>query len=63
MGEVRVDPTTAHDCPSCGSTPKERRKRDDYQGLRVCLYCDSQKCCMCDMGDDVNCGSCPEDDA
>lgn len=62
MGEVRPDATRDSDCPSCGSTPQERRLRDDYQGLRACHYCDAPKCCLCDMGDDVNCGACPDGD-
>lgn len=48
------------DCPGCGSTAVERgrNKRDQPQGLKQCPHCSSYKCCMCDMGDDVECGSC-----
>lgn len=50
------------ECPCCGSTPSDRVKRDDYQGLRECPHCGALKCAMCDMGDDVECGSCNTDE-
>lgn len=53
------------DCPGCGSSLADRedyrkRNKDDSipTGLKNCPHCGSQKCAMCDMGDDVECGSC-----
>lgn len=48
------------DCPGCGATSADRgrNKRDQPQGLAQCPHCSSYKCCMCDMGDDVECISC-----
>lgn len=50
------------ECPSCGSSAldRSRSKPDSPQGLNDCPYCASLKCCMCDMGDDVECLSCPD---
>ncbi len=54
-------------CPGCGSSLVDRQgyaKRnaapgDDIpMGLLDCPHCGSKKCCMCDMGDDVECISC-----
>lgn len=43
------------ECIGCGAT--------DYEGkLRYCPRCGSSKCSRCDMGDDVECASCPADD-
>lgn len=57
------------ECQGCGSSFEDRQKRRDENpeddiptGLSECIYCGTDKCCMCDMGDDVNCGSCPNDD-
>lgn len=49
------------DCPGCGATPRDRcaNKPEDDQGLRECPHCNTLKCCMCDMGDNVECGNCP----
>lgn len=62
----------ARECPGCGSTPKDRadylaRNNDadhdaDDDKLRSCPHCGSLKCCMCDMGDDVECVSCNTDE-
>lgn len=51
---------TDDECPSCGATAKDRRdnKPDSPQGLETCPHCSAEKCCMCDMGDDVECPSC-----
>lgn len=51
---------TEDECPSCGATAKDRfdNKPAEPQGLGVCRHCGSEKCCMCDMGDDVECPSC-----
>lgn len=47
-------------CEGCGSTPEDRKrnKPDAPQNVTTCHYCGSDKCCMCDMGDDVECGNC-----
>lgn len=47
-------------CPSCGATAKDRmaNKQESPQDLSECPYCGNYKCCMCDMGDDVECPSC-----
>ena len=54
------------ECPGCGSSFLDRERRaaqypDDKlpTGLSTCPHCGSQKCSMCDMGDDVECISCP----
>lgn len=49
-------------CGGCGATPEDRANPGNYLGLLICQFCDSDKCCMCDMGDDVECGNCPDDD-
>ncbi len=51
---------TDDECPSCGASARDRKrnKPNSPQGLEVCPYCESEKCCMCDMGDDVECPSC-----
>lgn len=46
---------TKPECDSCGGT--------DYEGeLKTCPYCEGTKCSQCDMGDDVECGMCPNDE-
>lgn len=55
----------SEECAGCGSSQKDR---EDYRGryndpaipvdLKKCPHCGAQKCCMCDMGDDVECMSC-----
>lgn len=54
---------TDDDCPGCGSTALDRKqnKPDSPQGLETCPHCEAEKCCMCDMGDDVECPSCSAD--
>lgn len=56
---------TEDDCNGCGSSlfDRERYARgnpDDgfLTGLVDCPHCGADKCCMCDMGDDVPCLSC-----
>lgn len=52
---------TDANCPSCGSTIEDRRSSERTNkrlGLSECPHCNSQKCGMCDMGDDVECPSC-----
>ncbi|WP_162854862.1 hypothetical protein [Pseudaquabacterium pictum] len=51
------------DCGGCGSTAAERLKNKpgETQEVRECPHCYSDKCCMCDMGDDVECGNCPDE--
>ena len=55
---------TDDECPSCGATDvdRKRNKPDEPQGLSECPQCGAEKCCMCDMGDDVECGNCPDED-
>jgi len=55
---------TDEECPSCGADygDRKRNKPDDPQGLEECPHCGNLKCCMCDMGDDVECPSCDEDE-
>ena len=50
-------------CPSCGATEVDRRmnKPSEPHGLETCPHCGAKKCCMCDMGDDVECLSCGVD--
>jgi hypothetical protein len=51
---------TNDECPGCGATADDRKKNrpEDQQGLSECRHCGALKCCMCDMGDDVECISC-----
>jgi hypothetical protein len=43
------------ECNACGSS--------DYDGdLRECPHCGSTKCSRCDMGDDVECAACPDEE-
>jgi len=55
---------TTDECPSCGATAADRRdnKSGGPQGLWECQRCGEEKCCMCDMGDDVECPSCTDED-
>jgi len=55
---------TTDECPSCGATARDRlsNKPNEPQGLETCPHCMAEKCCMCDMGDDVECQSCSEED-
>ena len=54
---------TDDECRGCGAGPYDRRhnKPSDPQGLSSCPHCGSDKCCMCDLGDDVECGNCPNE--
>ena len=46
-------------CPTCGATDEH----SNYWHMTTkCLYCGSEKCSMCDLGDDVECVNCPEGD-
>lgn len=54
------------ECSGCGSSYEERKARaqrypdDDIPlGLTECPHCGAEKCCFCNMGDDVECGNCP----
>ena len=55
---------TTDECGGCGATEhdRSRNKPHEPQGLSECPHCGEDKCCMCDMGDDVYCGNCPTDD-
>ena len=56
---------TDDECDGCGSTAGYRatNKKTEPQGLSTCPHCGSDKCCMCDMGDEVECGQCQSDDS
>lgn len=54
-----------NECSGCGSVQKDRQEyrtknKDDTipVTLTKCPHCGSAKCCMCDMGDDVECNGC-----
>ncbi len=51
---------TDEECDCCGASASDRmsNKPDEPQGLSECPGCNTLKCCMCDMGDDVVCLSC-----
>ncbi len=55
---------TDDECPGCGATAAERQRNKPGapQGLSECPHCGTEKCCMCDMGDDVECISCDGSD-
>lgn len=65
-------PDPKDECPGCGSSYIDRR---DYAArgavpgegtisteLIDCPHCYAKKCCMCDMGDDVECQLCGGDE-
>jgi len=54
---------TEDECPSCGATHTDRfrNKPTEPLGLSECPHCGAEKCCMCDMGDDVDCPSCDDE--
>lgn len=56
---------TDDECLGCGATwtYRFRNQSGAPQGLETCPHCGSEKCCMCDMGDDIECCSCPEAEA
>lgn len=42
-------------CPACGST--------DFEGALIeCPHCEGFKCSFCDMGDDVSCVGCDNEE-
>lgn len=49
-------------CAGCGATAADRSSimPNAPQGLSACPVCEAEKCCICDMGDDVDCANCPE---
>ena len=56
-------------CAGCGSDLLDReqfraRNKDDTipTGTKLCPHCGTEKCCMCDMGDDVACMACEGSD-
>lgn len=51
---------TDDECPGCGATAGDRKHNmpEAPQGLELCPHCGTLKCCMCDMGDGVECISC-----
>lgn len=57
--ETETDKTDRDVCSGCGSTPPERQRHGGPQ-MRECPHCGADKCCLCDMGDDVWCGACPD---
>ena len=52
-------------CGGCGSTLADRRHSNplEQHGLSACPHCGAEKCTVCDMGDNVDCGSCETGDA
>ena len=55
MAKNNAQEQPKQECIGCGST--------EYHGaLKYCPQCGSSKCANCDMGDDVECPSCPTDD-
>lgn len=57
------------ECPGCGSSLADREERARQSpednlptGLLDCPHCGAKKCAMCDMGDDVECVSCGDED-
>ncbi len=55
---------TDEDCKGCGATAGDRKRNQPTQpqGLSSCPHCEANKCCMCDMGDDVGCVRCDLED-
>lgn len=53
---------SVEECVGCVATANDRKrnKPNDPQGLETCPHCGADKCCMCDMGDDVECASCDD---
>lgn len=56
-------------CRGCDATLAERERHQkeaggspDDLGFRYCRGCGGEKCCVCDMGDDVECGNCDDSD-
>lgn len=56
------------DCHGCGATLADRERHkasapdaNISTALSVCPHCGAGKCAMCDMGDDVACGNCPDE--
>lgn len=57
-------------CPGCGShlSDRERKVKDSdpedelSTKLLQCEFCGKLKCVMCDLGDDVHCLQCNQDD-
>ena len=57
---------THETCEGCGATHEDRKTNkptETYLGLSECPHCGADKCTMCDMGDDVECGNCDTGDA
>ena len=54
---------TTEDCQGCGATAGDRKRNQptEPQGLSNCSICATDKCSMCDMGDDVTCGNCEDE--
>ncbi len=59
------------ECKGCGSTQEDRKRFLDKSGdayteadleVRLCPHCDGDKCDICDMGDDVGCLACEDED-
>jgi len=52
---MTIRPEEKPECPSCGST--------HYQwDLKECPHCYALKCDICDMGDDVGCATCENEE-
>ena len=51
-------------CNGCGATAEDRKasKPDADQELFRCNNCGADKCCICDLGRDVLCANCPDEE-
>jgi hypothetical protein len=59
--------TPDEECTTCGSSLADRVRyaKGDASiplNFKDCPHCGSPKCCMCDMGDDVSCMNCEDDE-
>lgn len=55
---------TDEECQGCGATAADRNRSVPHspQGLSNCPHCGTDKCAICDMGDDVECANCLDGD-
>lgn len=54
---------TDEECQGCGASASDRVRNNPHvqQGLSECPHCGKDKCSMCDLGDDVECGNCQDE--
>lgn len=50
-----TQPVDKVECEGCGDYHYKAK-------ITECPHCGSEKCPTCDMGDDTNCGNCPNED-